>query len=174
MKFQHTGFMSTHTNRLNGLTCVQLALGLFLFTLGVAESNAFQKSQEKTKAYFTYVLEKDRKPIQRFLKPKSGEVLYLFFGEKLYKDETTKYVVVYSSSKSKCVLYAFTNGPDVSSVTNYGYGNFQKGKGWVINPEDPETGEMFESHGGLFTYERLKDVMKIGLDRGKLISVNWK
>src|SRR5439155_23972291 len=164
-------------NNLKKLFCLTVVVGAILHCveIGIAgEKEASPIHRLSREAYSSHVFQKDYIPIRKFLKPRPGDVLYVSFIRNLYKDENAVYVVVYGPSKKKCVLYTFEDKPIVTTATNYGYGVLTEKGEWRINPEDPETGEMFESHGGLFTYERIKEVMRIGLQQGKFLSVTWK
>ena len=117
------------------------------------------------------VLVSETSAVRDFLKPRKGDELEI----KTDWADQDFYVVVFPKHMSKAVLFdlgAVKKKAQIS-VENYGYGILQTNGNWLLTHVD-ESGRVFESHGGVWTYNKIAEIISLCAKRRNFLEVRWQ
>ena len=117
-----------------------------------------------------HIVTYDIDPVVQFVKPKMGDILQIR-GKWI---EQRFYLVFFSKDEKTAVIYDFgeqtTPHLDLKNP-NYGFGKLENNM-WVLRHED-EGGKLFESNGGVWTFQRMRTVIQLCIKEKPLKNLIW-
>jgi hypothetical protein len=114
---------------------------------------------------------KNPAPVRDGLKPVSGEALDVH----VVTIDQDRYIVVFNPAKTRAIVYDVGRSSQDTNLEaeNYGFGKLGKDGEWTLLNEEAE-GQSFETHGGLWTLNRMGEVIRKAGSKTKVCVLVWR